>query len=241
MSRRQVALSGGRPLDRRASCVVSHNVGVVSALRPFLAEQPPLPRIAMWPAYRWLVVGTVCVGAFLGAGRQHRRAGAADATTGLRGADRQRRVGFHRLSADAGGARRATRAIGGPARSQDALLVGLRRLHRRLRIVRSGPYPGVADHLPRGAGRGCGYAAGQQRRHHHGCRAPPRAWSRHRRPGRRPGRRTLNRTVSWWSPHRYAGLAVGVLHRRAGRHRGNRVGPRGAAVHHSRSGGGGRF
>jgi len=38
----------------------------VSALRPFLAEQPPLPRIAMWPAYRWLVVGTVCVGAFLG-------------------------------------------------------------------------------------------------------------------------------------------------------------------------------
>ena len=175
------------------------------------------------------------------AGRQHRRAGAADATTGLRGADRQRRVGFHRLSADAGGARRATRAVGGPARSQDALLVGLRRLHRRLRIVRSGPYPGVADHLPRGAGRGCGYAAGQQRRHHHGCRAPPRAWSRHRRPGRRPGRRTLNRTVSWWSPHRYAGLAVGVLHRRAGRHRGNRVGPRGAAVHHSRSGGGGRF
>ncbi|TME36118.1 MAG: MFS transporter, partial [Chloroflexi bacterium] len=38
----------------------------MSALRPLLAEQPPLPRIAMWPAYRWLVVGTVCVGAFLG-------------------------------------------------------------------------------------------------------------------------------------------------------------------------------
>ena len=33
---------------------------------PFFAEQPPLPRLAAWPAYRWLVVGTVCVGAFLG-------------------------------------------------------------------------------------------------------------------------------------------------------------------------------
>jgi EmrB/QacA subfamily drug resistance transporter len=33
---------------------------------PLFAEQPPLPRLAAWPAYRWLVVGTVCVGAFLG-------------------------------------------------------------------------------------------------------------------------------------------------------------------------------
>jgi EmrB/QacA subfamily drug resistance transporter len=30
------------------------------------AERPPLARLAAWPAYRWLVVGTVCVGAFLG-------------------------------------------------------------------------------------------------------------------------------------------------------------------------------
>src|SRR5919205_556917 len=35
-------------------------------LAPLLAEQPPLARLAAWPAYRWLVVGTVCVGAFLG-------------------------------------------------------------------------------------------------------------------------------------------------------------------------------
>jgi hypothetical protein len=33
---------------------------------PLLAERPPLARLAAWPAYRWLVVGTVCVGAFLG-------------------------------------------------------------------------------------------------------------------------------------------------------------------------------
>jgi EmrB/QacA subfamily drug resistance transporter len=33
---------------------------------PLLSEQPPLARLAAWPAYRWLVVGTVCVGAFLG-------------------------------------------------------------------------------------------------------------------------------------------------------------------------------
>jgi EmrB/QacA subfamily drug resistance transporter len=33
---------------------------------PLLAEAPPLQRLAAWPAYRWLVVGTVCVGAFLG-------------------------------------------------------------------------------------------------------------------------------------------------------------------------------
>src|ERR1051326_3879667 len=31
-----------------------------------LAEHPPLQALARWPAYRWLVVGTVCVGAFLG-------------------------------------------------------------------------------------------------------------------------------------------------------------------------------
>jgi EmrB/QacA subfamily drug resistance transporter len=35
-------------------------------LSPVLAEHPPLPRLAAWPTYRWLVVGTVCVGAFLG-------------------------------------------------------------------------------------------------------------------------------------------------------------------------------
>jgi EmrB/QacA subfamily drug resistance transporter len=35
-------------------------------LAPLLAEHPPLARLAAWPAYRWLVVGTVCVGAFLG-------------------------------------------------------------------------------------------------------------------------------------------------------------------------------
>jgi EmrB/QacA subfamily drug resistance transporter len=32
----------------------------------FLAEPPPAARIACLPGYRWLVVGTVCVGAFLG-------------------------------------------------------------------------------------------------------------------------------------------------------------------------------
>jgi len=38
----------------------------VSRLRPLFAEHPPLARLANWPAYRWLVVGTVCLGAFLG-------------------------------------------------------------------------------------------------------------------------------------------------------------------------------
>src|SRR5579884_280989 len=31
-----------------------------------LAEAPPLPRVARARNYRWLVVGTVCIGAFLG-------------------------------------------------------------------------------------------------------------------------------------------------------------------------------
>ncbi len=34
--------------------------------RPLLYEPAPLPTLAALPAYRWLVVGTVCVGAFLG-------------------------------------------------------------------------------------------------------------------------------------------------------------------------------
>lgn len=34
--------------------------------RGSLREPPPLPRIQRLPSYRWLVVGTVCVGAFLG-------------------------------------------------------------------------------------------------------------------------------------------------------------------------------
>jgi EmrB/QacA subfamily drug resistance transporter len=29
-------------------------------------ELPPLARLATWPAYSWLIVGTVCIGAFLG-------------------------------------------------------------------------------------------------------------------------------------------------------------------------------
>jgi EmrB/QacA subfamily drug resistance transporter len=35
-------------------------------LPPILSEQPPLPAVAGLTWYRWLVVGTVCVGAFLG-------------------------------------------------------------------------------------------------------------------------------------------------------------------------------
>jgi EmrB/QacA subfamily drug resistance transporter len=43
------------------------NVGAnVRLPGPLLDEHPPLTRLAAWPAYRWLVVGTVCVGAFLG-------------------------------------------------------------------------------------------------------------------------------------------------------------------------------
>ena len=38
----------------------------MARLRPLFAEHPPVPRLAAWPAYRWLVVGTVCLGAFLG-------------------------------------------------------------------------------------------------------------------------------------------------------------------------------
>src|SRR5216684_2828555 len=38
----------------------------MARLRPLFTEHPPLPRIAAWPAHRWLVVGTVCLGAFLG-------------------------------------------------------------------------------------------------------------------------------------------------------------------------------
>lgn len=34
--------------------------------RLFLTERPPAQRLAVLPSYRWLVVGTVCVGAFLG-------------------------------------------------------------------------------------------------------------------------------------------------------------------------------
>jgi EmrB/QacA subfamily drug resistance transporter len=37
-----------------------------AAQRSFFAERPPLRRIALLPSYRWFVVGTVCVGAFLG-------------------------------------------------------------------------------------------------------------------------------------------------------------------------------
>ncbi|HLY67705.1 MAG TPA: MFS transporter, partial [Chloroflexota bacterium] len=41
--------------------------GLDAALhRLLLTEQPPAARIAALPSYRWLVVGTVCVGAFLG-------------------------------------------------------------------------------------------------------------------------------------------------------------------------------
>jgi EmrB/QacA subfamily drug resistance transporter len=39
---------------------------IAAGLRPLFAEAPPVARLAAWPAYRWLVVGTVCVGALLG-------------------------------------------------------------------------------------------------------------------------------------------------------------------------------
>src|SRR5207245_588319 len=58
------SLSGVVPSGEKAEW--SHNVSVVPALTPLLAEHPPLARVAAWPAYRWLVVGTVCLGAFMG-------------------------------------------------------------------------------------------------------------------------------------------------------------------------------
>jgi EmrB/QacA subfamily drug resistance transporter len=40
--------------------------GLLSLKKNRFAEHPPLASLAAWPAYRWLVVGTVCIGAFLG-------------------------------------------------------------------------------------------------------------------------------------------------------------------------------
>jgi EmrB/QacA subfamily drug resistance transporter len=48
-----LAVCGGRP-------------GLLSFNKSRFAEHPPLARVAAWPAYRWLVIGTVCIGAFLG-------------------------------------------------------------------------------------------------------------------------------------------------------------------------------
>ena len=39
---------------------------VTVGLQPLLRERPPLDRLARSASYPWLVVGTVCVGAFLG-------------------------------------------------------------------------------------------------------------------------------------------------------------------------------
>ncbi len=38
----------------------------MASFHPRFDEHPPWPRLTAWPAYRWLVVGTVCLGAFLG-------------------------------------------------------------------------------------------------------------------------------------------------------------------------------
>lgn len=40
--------------------------GLLSPKPNRFAEHPPLASLVAWPAYRWLVVGTVCIGAFLG-------------------------------------------------------------------------------------------------------------------------------------------------------------------------------
>src|SRR5689334_4344327 len=34
--------------------------------RSLFVESPPLPALSRQPAYHWLIVGTVCLGAFLG-------------------------------------------------------------------------------------------------------------------------------------------------------------------------------
>src|SRR5436309_14909416 len=39
---------------------------MTSPVRALFAERPPLRQVAALPSYRWLVIGTVCLGAFLG-------------------------------------------------------------------------------------------------------------------------------------------------------------------------------
>ena len=39
---------------------------MIAKLRALLVERPPIHALARSPNYRWMVVGTVCVGAFLG-------------------------------------------------------------------------------------------------------------------------------------------------------------------------------
>jgi EmrB/QacA subfamily drug resistance transporter len=44
----------------------TYSVSEMPNAHRLLAERPPLPDLARLPYYRWLVVGTVCIGAFLG-------------------------------------------------------------------------------------------------------------------------------------------------------------------------------
>ena len=62
----RVAPEGTQRPQRGSDCDRCHNVNSVARLRPLFAEHAPLPGLANWPAYRWVVVGTVCLGAFLG-------------------------------------------------------------------------------------------------------------------------------------------------------------------------------
>ncbi len=184
--------------------------------RRLLAEQPPLAAVAALSWYRWLVVGTVCVGAFLGQ---------LDASIAGLVLPTLEDV-FRTPVADVEWVAIAyllTLAVLIVPIGRLADLTGRKLLYTAgflVFVLRFGPvrlraYSELADRLPRPSGGRRRPAPGQQRGHHHGRGPAPSARPGDRLSGHRAGGRPVDRAIGRRTADQRARLAVGVLHRRA--------------------------
>ena len=187
-----------------------------------LAAEPARPdAVRTSRLAQWLVVGTVCVGAFMGQ---------LDASIVTLTLPTLRRV-FHASLADVEWVALAYLVVlvatvvaigrlGDVVGRKLHLHLRLRRLHSRHRRLRPGAVAGRAGRLPHRPGAGRGDAAGQQRRPDHHLAAGRPARCRARPAGRRTGARPRARAHRRWPAHRCRRLALGLLrHGACGRRR----------------------
>ena len=151
--------------------------------------------------------------------REHRHADLPAARRGVRHVARRRAVGIAGLPAHPDRAADPGRTSGRRPRSQAALPLRVRGLHRGLGGLRARADAGRPDRFPDRAGRRCRHAPGQQRRPGRHERPAGQVAHRARGPGRRAGDRPRPRSDPRRAARDHVGLALGVRHQRPGRGR----------------------
>ena len=214
---------------------VAHGPASIAALRDAVQkgrEPPPADSVARLPSYWLFVIGTVCIGAFMGqVDSSIAQLLLPQARAGIQCATEHRELGRRGLSARHGG----VSADLWPPRRHDGAQAPVYRwlpaVRAELGAVRPCAKPAGAHRLSRPARDRRGAAVVEQRRHRGGGGRSGAARPRARHPVGGPSRRSEHGARARRAGAGTAGLAMGVLDQRAGRPRRHRPGMVPASAH----------